>query len=302
MVKSSDHRLRTAVLTIITMVAFAANSVLCRLALGERTIDAGSFAALRLGSGATVLLLITTLTGSNRKTTGPRGSWTSAAWLFLYAVPFSFAYMSLTAGTGALILFGMVQATMILTALISGERPPFLEWVGLLLALGGLVYLVSPGITAPSPVGSGLMAVAGIGWGVYTLRGRRAGNPLVVTTWNFVRSVPLVIVVGLFMLRHVRLSVEGVLLAVASGAIASGLGYVIWYAALKGLTATRAAVVQLSVPVLAAAGGVVFLSEAVTLRLLVAAVMILGGVGLALAGHDQWMRMRAMARRRTTSS
>jgi drug/metabolite transporter (DMT)-like permease len=276
---------RTVALTVVAMVAFAANSVLCRLALGERVIDAASFSTIRLVTGAATLVLLASAT----RGFGPRrrgGSWISALMLFLYAVPFSFAYTTLSTGTGALILFGSVQATMILAALWSGERPHRLEWLGLVAALAGLVYLVSPGLEAPSLTGSLLMMVAGISWGVYSLRGGGATDPVAATTDNFVRSVPLALLVSalsVFALRTLHVLPGGAIIASVSGALTSGLGYVIWYAALRGLTATSAATVQLSVPVLAAIGGVIFIAEPVSMRLAMSAVLILGGVGLSLA-------------------
>ena len=304
--------MRTAILTTLALIAFAANSVLCRLALGRAAIDAASFSTVRLVSGAIVLLLLTLLLNRRRATdrsdTGAadrpgapdaraaargRGDWASASMLFLYAVGFSFAYVSLSTGTGALILFGAVQTTMILAALRSGERPHALEWIGLILALAGLVYLVFPGLSAPSPTGSALMAIAGIAWGIYSLRGRGSVDPLGGTTGNFVRAVPMVIVVSLVMLGRLHISFDGALLAILSGGIASGVGYVIWYAALRGMTATRAATVQLSVPVLAAGGGVMFISEEVSLRLVMAGVLILGGVGMAVAATARPLRARA---------
>jgi drug/metabolite transporter (DMT)-like permease len=237
-----------------------------------------------------MLLLMTAISkGKIFKTA--RGNWTSAILLFLYAVAFAFAYTSLSAGTGALILFGSVQTTMILAALRSGERPSLLEWAGLVLALVGLVYLMFPGLASPSLTSSALMVIAGISWGFYSLRGRGAKDPLAATTNNFVRALPLAIVVSLIMLSRNHVSTEGVLLAALSGALASGVGYVIWYTALRGLTATRAATVQLAVPVLAALGGVVLLSESVSLRLLLSAAMILGGVGLTLVSRKQSARM-----------
>lgn len=275
---------RTALLTGLALAAFAANSVLCRLALGGGSIDAASFSTIRLSSGAAMLVLVASLT----RGFGPRGrggDWLSGALLFLYAVPFSFAYLSLGAGTGALILFGGVQVTMILAALRSGERPRLLEWLGLLVALAGLVYLVLPGLAAPSPSGSALMVLAGSAWGFYSLRGRGAVDPVAATTDNFVRSLPFAFLVSALLLARTELSAEGVWLALASGALTSGLGYVVWYAALRGLTATRAATVQLAVPVLAAAGGVLFLSERVSLRLVLAGTLILGGVAFSLAGR-----------------
>jgi drug/metabolite transporter (DMT)-like permease len=281
-------RARTVLSTGAALTAFAANSLLCRAALEHAAIDPASFSTIRLAAGAATLLLIAlpTRRGSARTS----GSWSSAALLSLYAIPFSFAYVSLGAGTGALILFGAVQATMLVAALSSGERPHVVQWSGLILALGGLVYLVMPGLTAPSPLGCALMVIAGVAWGVYSLRGRGASDPLAETSGNFARSVPLAVGVSIAAASHFALSAEGALLAAVSGALASGLGYVAWYAALSGLSATRAASVQLTVPVLAAAGGVLFLSERITVRLIVAAILILGGVALALTRTERRRR------------
>ncbi len=277
---------RTALCTMLALTAFAANSILCRLALEEPAIDAASFTTVRLLSGALTLLVFSSL--ASRSTTSVRpGNWGAASLLFLYAIAFSFAYLSLSAGTGALILFGAVQLTMILAALLAGERPAQLEWLGLVAALVGLIYLVSPGLSAPSAAGSLLMGLAGISWGLYSLLGRGVQDPVGVTTGNFVRSVPFTLLVSAVAFRSLELSGSGVLLAMASGALTSGLGYVIWYAALPGLSATRAATVQLSVPVLAAVGGVLFLFETVTVRLLFSAVLILGGIGLSLLGRSR---------------
>jgi drug/metabolite transporter (DMT)-like permease len=284
--KAQENKVKTLLSTGLALVAFAMNSVLCRLALGQSAIDAASFSTIRLGSGAVALLLIT-LVFRQKVSSAPRGNWISATLLFLYAVAFSLAYINLTAGTGALILFGSVQATMILAALFSGERPRLLEWLGLAIALAGLIYLVFPGLKAPPLSSSALMALAGMAWGFYSLRGRGAKDPLAATTGNFVRAVPLAFAVSLIMLNSLHVSAKGVLLAALSGALASGVGYVIWYSALRGLTATRAATVQLAVPLLAAVGGVFLLAEEVTLRLLLAAVMILGGVGLALTSREK---------------
>ena len=217
------------------------------------------------------------------------GTWRSAGCLFLYAIAFSFAYLSLSTGTGALILFGCVQLTMIIAALYEGERPHILEWIGLFLALCGLVYLVFPGLKAPSLLGSALMAAAGISWGFYSLRGRGSADPLADTASNFIRSVPFILVISLLMLKNIHLSINGLILASISGAITSGLGYVLWYAALRGLTTTRAATVQLSVPIIAAWSGIIFLSEVISFRLLLAGVLILGGIGLAVTGKGQKM-------------
>jgi drug/metabolite transporter (DMT)-like permease len=305
----------TLLLTAVALVAFASNSILCRLALGAREIDAASFTLVRLVSGAFMLLLIRaavarraapktlttaktvtaskavttakTLTTAKTVTTATSGPWLPAALLFIYAAPFSFAYIRLSAGTGALILFTCVQATMLIGAIRSGERFQWLEGIGLAIALAGLAYLVSPGLSAPSPLGSALMATAGVSWGIYSLRGRSSADPLGDTTLNFVWAIPLALLVSLVAIRGSHVSDRGVALAMASGALASGLGYTVWFAALRGLTAIRAATVQLTVPVLAATGGVLFLQESVTVRLVVAAALILGGVGLALAGRAQ---------------
>lgn len=280
-----NHPIKALVLTATALIAFAANSVLCRLALGAQAIDAASFTTIRLMSGA-VLLWVMSATIPPRTVGFPKWNGLSAGFLFVYAICFSLAYTGLTAGTGALILFGAVQTTMIGSALRSGERPHRLEWVGLLSAMSGLVYLVFPGLTAPPLARSGLMALAGVAWGVYSLRGRGSKTPLADTTGNFVYGVPLAIVMnGLMWSSYGFVTSKGVLLAVLSGALASGVGYVIWYSALKYLTATRAATVQLAVPVLAAAGGVVVLSEQISMRLIVAALLILGGIGLALFGR-----------------
>ena len=283
MVASSEAMARFRYLSLLTtaaMVAFAANSVLCRAALGGGQIDAASFSAIRLLSGALALLAIHAVRRGVR--TPRRAGWFSAALLFLYAVPFSFAYDTLTTGTGALILFAAVQATMLVAGLATGERPRLLQWIGLAAALGGMTYLVLPGVTAPSLTGSVLMAVAGIAWGLYSLHGRGAVDPLGETRDNFVRSVPMVAVVSLLSVGDFEITPAGALLAVTSGALASGAGYAIWYTALAGLTATFAATVQLSVPVIAAVGGVLVMGESVTFRLVLSSVLILGGVALAL--------------------
>jgi drug/metabolite transporter (DMT)-like permease len=272
---------KTLALTALAMAAFAANSLLCRIALGGQTIDAASFTTVRLASGALMLWLIVRSRGA--PDSRPRDSdWLAAAMLFVYAVTFSFAYMTLSAGTGALILFGVVQLTMIFAGLRGGEHFSGPSWAGLAIALAGLAYLVSPGVTAPEPGGALLMAVAGIGWGIYSLRGRGVADSLRSTARNFLLTVPLALMVSLALAGDFHADSRGLALAVISGAVASGLGYVIWYSALRGLSATSAATVQLSVPVIAAFGGVLFLSEAVTPRLLVASAAILGGIAIVL--------------------
>jgi drug/metabolite transporter (DMT)-like permease len=212
----------------------------------------------------------------------PEGDWLSGLALFLYAAPFSFAYVSLGVGTGALLAFGAVQLTMLTAGIRQGERPPATEWWGILAAVGGLVYLVSPGLRAPSFAGSVLMIVAGVAWGIYSLRGRRAAHPVAATAGNFLRALPFTLLVSLAFLHQADLSPGGAILAIVSGALTSGVGYVIWYAALRGLTATRAAAAQLATPALAALGGVLFLGEPISARLVIAGAFILGGVALAL--------------------
>jgi drug/metabolite transporter (DMT)-like permease len=273
--------LQTAALTAAAMLAFAANSLLCRLALGPELIDAASFTTVRVVSGAATLGLIMAMRKS--KHSRPSADWRSVLALFAYMAFFSFAYLSLSVGTGALILFGAVQLTMFVVALRKGERFTLLSWVGLTTAILGLVYLVSPGVTAPDPLGALLMAVAGISWGIYSLLGKGVQDPLAATAGNFIYSVPLALVVSLLSLHSFSASASGLAFALTSGAVASGCGYVIWYAALSGLTAARAATVQLSVPVIAAFGGIALLSEHVTLRLVVASVATLGGVAIVLA-------------------
>ncbi len=272
------------VYTGCALIAFAFNSILCRLALKTGEIDAAGFTTIRLLSGALALITISYFSGGKAKKM-KRGNWLSAFLLFAYAICFSFAYISLTTGTGALILFGCVQLTMILAALFKGEKPKILEWVGMCVALGGLIYLVFPGLTSPPLFSSALMAFAGISWGIYTLRGKGSSDPLGDTTGNFVRSAPMIIIAVLPFLSGMHLSGTGILLAVLSGAAASGIGYTVWYTVLKHHTTTRSAVLQLAVPVLAAAGGVIFLSETTTVRLLTAAALILSGIVLTIWGR-----------------
>jgi len=282
---SRSKQIRIACLTGVALVAFAANSLLCRLALKTATIDAASFSTLRLLSGAIMLLLLSHLSG--RRTVETAGSWCSGAALALYACSFSYAYVLLPTATGALILFGTVQVTMIIAGLFSGERPSGAEWSGLLIAVAGLIYLLFPGVSSPSSIGAVLMAAAGIFWGVYSLRGRGGGNPIRITTGNFIRSVPCAIAISVVMFPMMHLSARGVLIAALSGSIASGLGYIVWYTALQGLSATLAATVQLAVPLLAAAGGVLFLSETISTRLVLSGIVILSGIGFAIWGRSR---------------
>ncbi len=284
------------------MLAFAGNSLLCRIALKQTGIDPASFTSLRLASGALMLALLVFLRGRSGTGAGRQGasytapalrpwqggSWLSALALFVYAAGFSFAYVSLTAATGALLLFGVVQTSMIGWGLSRGERLRPLQWLGLVTASAGLVWLLLPGLTAPSLSAGALMASAGVAWAVYTLRGRATGSggavldATTVTAGNFLRAAPLALGVSALLWPLARWDVQGALLALASGALASGLGYAIWYTALRGLSATRAAIVQLTVPALATAGGVLLLGELLTPHLLGASAAVLGGVALVI--------------------
>ena len=279
---------RTALLTVVALLAFAGNSILCRLALRDGAIDPWSFTAIRLLSGAVLLMpLLWPRTPSRMSDESRRpGSALAAAALFVYAAAFSLAYVSLDAGTGALLLFGMVQITMIATGLRTGERPTAMASTGIALAVAGVVWLVLPGVRAPDPLGAVLMATAGIAWGTYSLLGRNTTQPRRATARNFVIAAPLgavaIALVAASDLDSLRVTTEGIWLAIASGAITSGIGYVIWYMALPGHSATSAAVVQLSVPVLAAVGGVTLLAEPTSMRLLAASALTIGGVATAI--------------------
>jgi drug/metabolite transporter (DMT)-like permease len=271
---------RVAALTLFGMLAFAGNSLLCRIALRDTAIDAASFTSIRLASGALVLAAIMLARKSHPLSAG---SWPMAAMLFGYAAFFSFAYRQLTAATGALLLFGAVQTSMLGYALAKGERLRPLQVVGLLIAVGGLVYMLLPGLAAPPMVVAACMLLAGASWAVYSVLGRGVKDPVAATAGNFLRSLPFTLVLSLATAADARIDPTGVGYAVLSGAITSGLGYVLWYAALPALKATSAATVQLSVPAVAALGGVVLLAEAMSPRLLVASVAILGGIALTIS-------------------
>lgn len=270
-----------AVLTGIAMLAFAANSVLCRVSLGTDLIDAASFTTVRLLSGAVCLLLIVSIQEKNWRPTRP--DWPSVLALYVYMICFSYAYRSLSTGTGALLLFGFVQLTMIGTAIYRGERLKTLGWTGLLIATGGLIYLVLPGVEAPDPKYAALMAIAGLAWGAYSLLGIRGDAPTSSTANNFLYATPLAVLFSILDSNNLHITWQGGLLGIASGAIASGLGYAIWYTALKHIRATTAAIVQLSVPALATLGGVILLGELLTLRIVFATMLTLGGVAIFLA-------------------
>ncbi len=284
---------KTVLYTFFALVAFAANSVLCRLALEMQVdgpaIDAGSFTSIRLVSGIVTLMVILQLTqsSSNKHSTSKgkrQGSWFAAAMLFIYAAGFSYAYISLETGTGALILFGVVQLTMISVNIYAGNKLHYSEWLGVGLAFIGFVYLMLPGVSAPSLQGLILMTLSGIAWGYYTLAGKGSKNPLADTGYNFLRTLPFVVILIALNFDKVYLTEQGIYLAIASGAITSGLGYTIWYIALRALQTMQAAVLQLLVPVIAAIGGVIFVDELLTSRIVISALLILGGILLVVIG------------------
>jgi drug/metabolite transporter (DMT)-like permease len=287
-IRSSSHA-RIVTLTLLAMCAFAGNSLLCRLALKHASIDAASFTTVRLVSGALTLWLVVRIRDGAQV---GEGSWLSAIALFVYAAAFSFAYVSLPAATGALLLFGAVQATMIGRGLWLGERLTKPQTAGLTIAFAGLVSLLLPGLTTPSLQGSLLMLGAGGAWGVYSLRGKNAGDPRRVTAGNFARSVPFAVALSVLMASRASLDLAGIAYALASGALTSGIGYAIWYTALPALRATQAATVQLSVPVIAAIGGVVLLGEPMTLRLIGAAIAVIGGIALVIVERQAGVRRR----------
>lgn len=275
---------KTVLFTSLALLAFALNSLLCRMALGSGETDAAGFTLVRLVSGAVTMSAILMAT---RQNVSPfrAGNWQSAFFLFGYAIAFSFAYLGLTAGTGALILFGAVQLTIIGLAAFNGDRPSKIEWIGLILAASGLFYLVLPGLSAPPMLNSILMGAAGFCWGIYTVIGKSSKSPLSDTAGNFVKSVPMIVIASAAFASQINLSARGLWLAVASGAIASGIGYALWYSVLPNLNATRAAILQLSVPLLTAFGGIFLLGENFSLRLLTAAALIVGGIALSSYGR-----------------
>jgi len=283
---SAGSRWTVVILCAAALGSFAANSLLCRMALRGGEIDPATFTAVRLLSGALMLALVMTRRRSIPERWWKAGSWFSGSMLWLYAAAFSFAYIGLSAGTGALLLFGSVQATMIGVGLFRADQPKPTEWLGLIIGFAGLAWLVLPGLAAPPLSSAALMVLAGAAWGVYSLRGKASiADPVAATAGNFLRSAPMGVLLALPFLARAHPTSRGVLLALCSGAVTSGLGYVAWYAALKHLTGPRAAIVQLSVPVLAAAGGIVFLGETLTSRLVVSAFLVIGGVAMALTSR-----------------
>lgn len=285
--------LRVLLLTSLAMLAFAANSILARLALGPGTMDAWSYTGVRLLAGAVTLAILVMIASRGRLAT-IGGSWPGAAALFGYALAFSLAYLLLDAGTGALILFASVQFAMLTWGIAQGDRPGPLEWLGLAVAFSAFAYLVSPGLVAPHPAGAALMVLSGLCWASYSLIGRGSRTPLADTAGNFVRTAPVAIGIGAWGAATHPVDMRGVILAIASGAIASGVGYAIWYAVLPALTRTRAAIVQLTVPAIAALGGVLVLGEVLTPRLLLASIAILGGVAMAIVAGERRKRTAAV--------
>lgn len=274
--------MRIFLLTTITMIAFGANSIFGRVALEGDAIDPSNYTFIRLLSGAIMLAILVGLSSGASLQNLKRGNLASAFCLFAYAAAFSFSYVNIETGVGALILFACVQATMIGWSLFKGDRPSLFEWLGIIVAFGAFVWLVSPGLEAPDPLAAALMAISGIAWGAYSLRGKSASDPLKATAGNFILSVPMGLALLLFSLSNSQLSGYGVVLAIASGAITSGMGYALWYRVLPQLTATRASIVQLTVPVVAGIGGLLFLSEPLTFRFVLASALILGGVAISI--------------------
>ena len=283
-IENQPSRLRIIVLTVLAMVAFAGNSLLCRAALKQTEIDAASFTSIRLLSGVIILWVLVSLGGKKASNEG-QGNWLSAVALFIYAAGFSFAYISLETGAGALILFGAVQATMIGYGLYTGERLNKRQSAGLILAFTGIIALMLPGLSAPPLMGSLVMLVAGVAWGVYSIRGKGTGDPTLISAGNFLRTIPFVVIMTVITLNSQSLDAAGIAYAVASGALASGLGYAIWYAVLPTLKSTIASTVQLSVPVIAALAGIIFLSEPITVRFTLASIALLGGIALVIVSR-----------------
>ena len=304
--KLAINTVQTSFLTLLALTAFAANSVLCRLALQVRgdavVIDAASFTVVRLSAGILALFLILYLRDRSQpaiadhlpvQRSTSNGSWFGALSLFLYAAGFSYAYVSLETGTGALILFAVVQITMITFSIYSGNKLHYTQWLGVALAFIGFVYLMSPGVSAPSIEGLVLMTISGIAWAGYTLAGKKTQDPLRDTSYNFLRTMPLIIVLAVYNTESYHISSQGLILAIGSGALTSGVGYTIWYIVLRSLETIQAAVLQLLVPVIAAIGGVVLVDELLTARLLVASLMILGGIFLVVVGKTLLTRWQS---------
>lgn len=271
----------TIFLTLLSLFAFSANSLLCRMALGNELVDPVSFTTLRLVSGMLILIPVAKFLPEAATKDKAKKAWIAGIALFVYAGAFSLGFVTITSATGSLIIVGAVQITMLSWALVQGERPSLLRWLGTVVSIGGLIYLVSPGITAPNPLGTKLMLISGVGWGVYSIRGRGAAAPISMTAKNFLWAAPIALLASLLFRSSIQLETNGVLLAICSGSITSALGYVVWYRALRHLSTASASIVQLLIPVITACGGVLFLDEAITTRLLIASALILGGVAIS---------------------
>jgi len=283
--------LKTISLTLLALLAFAGNSVLCRLALNDDVIDAASFTSIRLFSGIIFLLFLVVIR-TKKRINVKNGSWKSAFFLFLYAVSLSYAYITLDTGTGALILFGSVQATMIGYGLLKGNKLLLVEWVGLFVALVGLFVLLMPGASAPPLTSFALMAISGIAWGLYTLAGTGSKTPLIDTANNFLRTLPFIALLTILTFENIQISNQGIMLAIVSGAVTSGLGYAIWYSALTRLTVIQAATIQLTVPIIAAFGGVLFSNEVITIKLITSSILVLGGILVVIMGKQYAKKYR----------
>ncbi|MFY8349700.1 DMT family transporter [Pseudoalteromonas sp. SSM20] len=275
--------MRILLITVLSLIAFAGNSILCRIALGQGQIDAASFTSIRLLSGAITLFILYALFHKNKQTVS-KGSWFGAVYLFTYAVTFSYAYISLETAIGALVLFSSVQFSMLAYTFLSGTKIYPIEWFGALIAFIGFSYLVLPDISSPSLIGFVLMVVSGMAWAGYTLVGKKSSNPLADTAFNFMRTIPFITLLSLMTLNSINASTTGILLAVIAGSVTSGIGYAIWYIALKHLTSVQAAVSQLSVPIIAGIGGFLFLSEPISERLAISGAIILIGILLVVLG------------------
>ncbi|WP_462171903.1 DMT family transporter [Pseudoalteromonas xiamenensis] len=284
---------KTIFMTSIALIAFAGNSILCRLALQGSEIDAASFTVIRLFSGSVMLVFLVAFMKSQKHEVKEKSGlkqWLPPLMLFTYATSFSYAYLSLETGIGALILFAFVQLGMLGLSIYYGERLAKTEWIGIAFAFGGLTYLLLPGASSPSIFGTTLMAISGLAWAVYTYVGKGVQNPLRQTSFNFVYTLPFVIGLAVAAFGTLSVTSQGAIYAILSGAVTSGLGYAIWYAALRNLSSSVAASLQLLVPILAALGGVLFAEEVLTLRLVVAGLMILGGIGLVIFGRNNSKR------------
>ncbi|XQW85293.1 DMT family transporter [Thalassotalea piscium] len=284
-------KIKVVSFTFVALVTFAANSVICRLALGGGSIDAASYTMIRLLAGVIALLILVKL-GKKGKPHAKKGSWLGGITLFLYACTLSYAYISLDTATGALILFGAVQLSILLFSYFRGDKFHLLEWLGIIIAFVGFVYLVFPLMSQPSMIGAVLMVVSGASWGMYTLVGQGSKRPLIDTCYNFVRTIPFVLILCLLTYDQLEFTNQGVLLAILSGAITSGVGYAIWYLVLPSLATTQAAVLQLTVPIIAALGGVIFVSEPITLRLFISSVFVLGGIALVIFAKTGFLAKR----------